>query len=481
MGSLLTATAFDELFTAIENSSEWLTISSPKELIAEHPATSRIYLPSTGPADHAWINAMAKHPEANHIHKKMLQASRKLSDALLDDEAWDESHEKARKSLFRGQCNDAYWPYAGQGLCQAHLRQAVYGELIAAETILDNRLQGDDDWISFDRLDFSAERREQLLVENSVSNVYINPKGGVVSEWDHRPQAINLVDLLCVPTGHNQKRDCFIDRILDPQTTLEDLKNQCETDNGDFAHGEYTIEQVGIDEDDDCDFEVLMKRTGTFKSAGIHHPLEIEKLILVPPDQAAIYVHYELKNPSQNPVDLIFSPELNLSLPQDLSDRQTVEFGDEASAKVNSAGGIEDASWMALVDPAHNIQIEINISPATTIWRYPVESFHLTTSEKQHKERQGFAVAPRWEMTLPAKKAVQLSLQLLICEAQEESTTVPTTQAESEVSQGETQTEATAMSNQPPTTESPDQKKQESENPEATAHASPAGFHPGRA
>ena len=73
-------------------------------------------------------NFLSKYPEANAMHKRMLQVSRKVHDAggsSLNDEAFDD--------LWRGQCNDAYWHGVFGGLYLPHLRDSVYRHLIKAE------------------------------------------------------------------------------------------------------------------------------------------------------------------------------------------------------------------------------------------------------------------------------------------------------------------------------------------------------------
>jgi len=78
-----------------------------------------------------WRNFMSRYPEANWMHKRMLDASRRL--AVLSPEL----HSTAmQEHLHRAQANDAYWHGLFGGLYLPHLRRAVWNNLLALEAAL---------------------------------------------------------------------------------------------------------------------------------------------------------------------------------------------------------------------------------------------------------------------------------------------------------------------------------------------------------
>jgi 4-alpha-glucanotransferase len=144
------------------------------EYLASHRPTGRVYLPTasyeemgewTLPADAQqhyndvrgrlkdrgeldgaraffrggiWQSFLAKYPEANYLHKKMVWVSDKLARAeekLGPSATVTGGHalDHARRELYRAQCNCAYWHGLFGGLYLSYLRDAIYRHLIEAE------------------------------------------------------------------------------------------------------------------------------------------------------------------------------------------------------------------------------------------------------------------------------------------------------------------------------------------------------------
>ena len=106
---------------------------------ARYHAAAKALEPSAGAAAHDllrgghWRNFQIRYPEANRLHKRMLRASLALR---ARGESGGGEWGEARTHLWRAQCNCPYWHGVFGGLYLPHLRGAVYGELIAAETFL---------------------------------------------------------------------------------------------------------------------------------------------------------------------------------------------------------------------------------------------------------------------------------------------------------------------------------------------------------
>jgi hypothetical protein len=483
----------EEFFSALEES-DVVEAIAPATYLGQHPSSGRVYLPTASyeemlswamPAEAIerfedfrqeleragisrkaqgfirggiWQNFMAKYPEANHMHKKMLLVSRKLAEALEDEEPWTDEHEEARRELYRGQCNCAYWHGLFGGLYLPHLRDAIYRHLIGAESILDTRVQGDDDWISYDERDFDGDLDEEIIVENALINVYIDPgEGGSVVEVDYRPRTFCLTDVLtrrregyhrhmkeaedndemavspAEPSSihdierltepglieklatDNTRRSCFLDRFPQPGTSLEDIQRATYVEEGDFLNARYHVEQVGIDEEGDCDFGALLTRPGHLTRDGQKLPLVLEKLFTIPADRPEMRVTYTLRNPGESPIDLVFCPELNLSLLAGDDSLRLYEFEGVIGPgpRMKSSGEVEETSWFALTDLHQKMRIRLEFDPLVTIWRHPVET--ISQSESGFEcIYQGSAVIPKWDLTLPPGRSATVTVRLEI-------------------------------------------------------------------
>jgi len=162
----------ERFFSLLEQNSTWLETTTFADHAAKERPRGRIYLPTasymemgewslpTGTmADYndacarvkempdggrirpflkggIWRNFLAKYPESNHMHKRMLMVSRKVQRVL---EAPGGGPRLTRESasmldhLYQGQCNDAYWHGVFGGLYLPHLRDAIWRNLAEAE------------------------------------------------------------------------------------------------------------------------------------------------------------------------------------------------------------------------------------------------------------------------------------------------------------------------------------------------------------
>jgi len=173
-----------------------------------------------------WRNFLAKYPEANNMHKKMLMISEKIrkferseiqriesstknkvekAKGLTLSEAKEPVLSVAKDELWKGQCNCPYWHGVFGGLYLPHLRSAIYQHLIQAEKIVDGlahptgstgSLQAKN-WIDHQILDFDKDGQDELLVHTPILGLYFSlNSGGSLFEFDFKPKSINLLDTL---------------------------------------------------------------------------------------------------------------------------------------------------------------------------------------------------------------------------------------------------------------------------------------------
>jgi hypothetical protein len=135
-----------------------------------------------------WRNFMSRYPEANWMHKRMLQLSGRLA-ALPRGTPSD----LARRLLHLAQANDAYWHGLFGGLYLPHLRRAVYAALVELEARLDAvaprppRL----------RTDLDADGVDELFIQNGELQAVVKLDGSAsLIELDAYALAQNFGDTL---------------------------------------------------------------------------------------------------------------------------------------------------------------------------------------------------------------------------------------------------------------------------------------------
>ena len=139
-----------------------------------------------------WRNFLARYPESNRMHKKMLALSA-LHRALGSGRGErQEDLVAARRAIGRAQCNDAYWHGVFGGLYLPHLRAAVWRNLAVAEQVL-RRGQP----LEVELVDLDLDGHEEIWVHSGRCSVVIAPaRGGAVQEYTSFSTLTNYADVL---------------------------------------------------------------------------------------------------------------------------------------------------------------------------------------------------------------------------------------------------------------------------------------------
>lgn len=381
-----------------------------------------------------WRNFLIKYPEANNMHKKMLYVSEKVNSLKLTPppdvpRGAGSTIDQARKSLYAGQCNCAYWHGVFGGLYLPHLRQAVYRSLIEAEQIADDLIKKDK--ISYVATDFHRDGKPELLVETPLYHLYFDlEEGGTLFEWDVVPAKINLVNVLTrrpeayhtrlkeyledhsqetgkIKTIHElikikeeglenylfydwYNRSCFIDHFLHRHTTWDVFRKCQYGEQGDFVNQPYKVEvRKGVDK-----IKVFLRRLGRVWAGDEEIPLLLEKEITLN-NSTLISVKYRLTNHGGSLVTLWFASEFNLAFSQKFDD------GGELSEK---------DSWER-IDENQKIKVKFAFSRPTNIWHYPLET--VSSSEAGFERTyQGTILLPHWKTNLKPEKTWSTSFSI---------------------------------------------------------------------
>jgi alpha-amylase len=430
----------ENLCLALEENEEWLHIKTFSEFIDSTPSMGRIYLPTAayeemmewalptsslkGYEDFVdqlkknevyeqnkpyvrggfWRNFMAKYPESNLMHKKMLRVSRKVNSSR-------KSNKEALRELWQSQCNCAYWHGLFGGLYLNYLRHAVYHHLINAENILDGN---GGEYPRTEYVDHDMDGAEEFIVETKDMNCYISPNyGGSIIELDFRPSSFNLSnclsrreevyhekvkeadklakeekrnnpksahDIVHVKEAGLEKYLCydrtdkfsFIDHILPAETTLDDFRMAKYREIGDFAGLSYSISKKG--KTNGVVF-LNLERTGNVNVNGGPIPVKVNKRFVFEGSNK-IKVEYRFQVLSKESARAKFATELNFTmLAGDAEDRYYViperELNDRRLASVGEEAGVSE---LQMVDEWSNIRISIESDNPCDIWRFPVET-----------------------------------------------------------------------------------------------------------
>ena len=445
----------DKFFTALKTNQAWINTIPLGEYVGRFPPLGRIYLPCASyeemmewslPANKSWEytnlkhqleaegrhditrfmysglwrNFLAKYPEINRMHKKMLRVHHKVYDARAAGKG-----NAGLNELWQGQCNCPYWHGVFGGIYLADIRATTFGYLIRAETkadsIIRGKVQSKDSSssrrssASWQKLDFDDDGYEELLVDGQKSSIYISPReGGSIFEWDLRNYSYNVSSTIArrpeayhkvltepdggkqtgndgqVPSIHDlirvKDKDCaghlvydsyprssLIDHFFDAAVNLEQFVNGSYVELGDFTNQPYDF---GVKKKKDG-LVILLRRNGTLQTRSGGLPFQVEKQIGLSDGPDGISINYRLKNIGQLPVQAIFGSEWNINLLGGGHNEKAyyrVPGMSLDDGHLDSQGEFKKMEKIVLGNRNLGFELELAAKPELGLWRFPVES-----------------------------------------------------------------------------------------------------------
>jgi alpha-amylase len=398
-------------------------------------------------------NFFVKYPESNNMHKKMLFVSEKISALAkgkklgFSSEARESKIDSARKSLWRGQCNCAYWHGVFGGLYLNYLRHAIYENLISADVEADHIAFGDQKFIEIRTTDFDKDGHDEIIVSNNLISGYFSPSyGGCLFELDYKPKNFNILNGLSrkeevyhanvrsakssassgegVPSIHDlvkvkeeglenyliydwHRRLSLLDHFMPSETGLEQFRNVKYKELGDFVIEPY----LPMVKKTSSEIELTFKKKGHV--GGL--PVEIMKVISIFKGQSLINVHYEITNNSQAALNAVFGVEFNFSMLAGDSPDRYYEIPEKTliDKKMASVGEINDCSSIKIVDEWKGFSVLLESGSLDRIWRFPIETVSQSESGFE-RTYQSSLVFPNKRLILePGSKWVN-NIKLLI-------------------------------------------------------------------
>lgn len=371
-----------------------------------------------------WRNFKRKYAEADEMYSRMMQVSRRLDETVSGS---GETLEAARRELYRGQCNCAYWHGAFGGIYLPHLRNAVYNHLIAADNLLDQAMGRDANYVEATAGDFNFDAHQEVRLVNSKINLLASPsRGGSLYEFDVRSICLNLLSTMARrpeayhaavqhgPSEGGGDVASIHDRVVFKQEGLDELlqydsyARKSMIDH--FYAIESTPEQIARGEANECGdfatspFEAQIRRAEgkvqlKLSRQGEAHglPITITKGITVFADSPTIEIAYLLEGvPGDR--EIPFAVEFNFAgLPAGADDRYFYQGDREANrlGELGSLLNLSGASDLHLVDEWLGIDVGAEFSRPTEVWTFPVQT--VSQSEGGFElVHQSVAVLPHW-------------------------------------------------------------------------------------
>ncbi len=425
----------DRFLTALEANESWIKTMTFQEYVKAHQATDRIYLPCASYREMLewskgfYRNFMVKYPEINAMHKRMIYLSDKIHAAKSVSK---EAILKARKYLFMGQANDAYWHGAFGGLYLNHLRSAVYQNLIKADVALEQAQKKKSAAFTIKREDIDCDGQKEVTIRTKNNNFYLKPtQGAALFGWDCKHKMWNLINTvnrreelyhkkirekhLTVAAGQAQgevksihdrfvekekglenflfydknPRHCLVDHFLPLGTDVQQMFASRYEECGDFASNPYGVfinhkaSKPGIN----------------FKRRGRINNLNASILKKVSSIEKGLDVSYAIANlENDQPIETLFAVEFNFSV---------------HDPNLFKTGKTEGCDRFEVVDSWNSFRIQFSLSQKGDFYYYPVET--VSDSEMGiEKTYQELCVIAAWPIKILPETKWSVDFKLTI-------------------------------------------------------------------
>jgi alpha-amylase len=450
-------------FDALVANQDWLQVTTLSEAVDNVPPVGKVYLPDCSyremtewalPTEQQveyerishelqsdqrwpvlrrfmgggfWRNFKVKYPEANEMYARMMMVSRRLQD-MVNEEVGGPLLEQARTQLYRAQCNCAHWHGAFGGIYLPHLRNAVYGSLIAADNLLDRAAGKPDAWVEADAADYNFDARQEIRLANDRMLALVEPsRGGQLTELDVRRIQHNLLATLTrrpeayhrkVLAGANQGGEhcaSIHERVVFKQADLDQrVQYDCHSRNSlvdlfydnDATLGAVASGQAPVRSDfADAVYDARIRRNPGRIQVQLNHegmacgmPIRITKGLTLGAGSASLEITYLLEGlPPGQP--LHFAVELNFAgLPAEADDRYFRDLDGNRLGQLGARLDLRDAMGLGLVDEWQGIDVCLKSTRPTHFWTFPIET--VSQSEGGFElVHQSTAVLPHWFVT----------------------------------------------------------------------------------
>ena len=388
-----------------------------------------------------WQGFLTKYEEANQMHKRMLGVSDRVE--LAQRRGTTSDLDVAKNALYRAQCNCAYWHGLFGGIYLNYLRDAVHRQLLVAEAFSDAALGAPaPTWahpaasapvLVEDTRDHDADLRDEVALRSARLAILVRPHdGGALEQLADRHKTFLLTNVLARRNegyhdkvraqqhgGHDGGRSkeaglerllaydatprySYVDRFLFHDEPLEAYAANRHRERGDFVGAVYTRVPAPLG-------TIELVREGHVDG----RPVRLQKRYVL--DGSTLSVRYTLTLVEGGPLDVVFAPELALTLLDGRSPERVYAIdGCMLSADeelLGSTGTFASVAGLALVNRANGFLLSIAPSWPVDVWRFPLST--VSSSEGGFERTyHGSVVVPRYTIRLNADQPLELALDL---------------------------------------------------------------------
>lgn len=361
-----------------------------------------------------YFQFLAKYPEVNHLHKRMLDVSRRVERLAPRRGPWaPEELPEAVRELWRAQANCAYWHGLFGGVYLPHIRQRLWFHLLRAEDALE-RQRGPTRVLR--RFDLDADREDEFIVTTSQLIAVVDPSEGAVVELSHRPSGVNLGDTLArreeayhgtgdaAPYPYDRgRRGVFVDRFLPPgrppprSGSVEDL--------GEFAGQPYATRARRRDDH----VEVTLARTAA-APGGL---ATVEKTIRIDTAEPVLEATYRVTAGTEG-VDARFGIETNLAM-LFREHRRGEAALDGRHVSLPRGGAARAVTSVALAMDEISVGVGLSVEPPADVDIRPIETVSRSEGGFERTSQQ-LAVLVSWPLRLAGAESFDATLRLRLLE-----------------------------------------------------------------
>ncbi len=351
-----------------------------------------------------WRNFLAKYPESDWMHKRMLMVSEMVSRASKESGEEEAGIEEAKRHLYMAQCNDAYWHGVFGGLYLPHLRERIYRHLIKSECLA-STFGGSSENKTIELVDFNADCKDEVVLKSKKLALYVSPSsGGSIMEIDALKSAVNITNTVsrwyegyhmklkeAVGGGQDEaksihdmvtakeeglekllkfdniRRASLRDRFFETSVSLKDLSSSCYEELGDFVDAPYGVEMG------DRSFSLV--RSGTVKGSTVRLSKQVGLQ-----SEDSFGVEYVIDRPSEPALfeDVMLAVEFNLCMPCCDGPACYMDISGSDRVGLGSSGVEPSADKVTLSDEHTGVSICFELSEPLGVWRYPIETVSLS-------------------------------------------------------------------------------------------------------
>jgi alpha-amylase len=377
-----------------------------------------------------WRTFLAKYPEANALHKRMLIVSEELARRSILDSSIEVR--QAQQNLWRAQGNDVYWHGVFGGLYLPHLRADAYGSLLKAERILAERRIA-----AGEQRDYDLDGNDEYLFRGNAGALFVHIEGGAIIEWDIYASATNLIDTLArrPEPGHEALRRAEKGgKLLVGKAGEKTAKSIHEAvrakERGLTKLLDYDVGRRALFQD-----TVKMGRDVPVVLHAVPYALTPQReartvsLILEPPAKAlaaipglgirkdlriadeglSAGVRYRLRNEGEEDLTLTFTSALNLALLSDTGANDTISLG---TRKTSPGKPLEHRNVTEIVvhSETRHFDITMQVEPAAEV---AVQPIYAVANSEHGFERvyEQTELACSWTVTIDAGAHVDLEIR----------------------------------------------------------------------